>query len=234
MAERARGVGRAFQAALAQEGPGEDLEVEGPSLANARRRLVFRFLCLRPSARIGDISRALSLSQATVRWHERNLLENGYIEMESDHFFPRGLIDPGDSTLFALLASPRRNDILVSCYDNPGISLLELASRIKLTRQSASKIATELSEAGLVTLVQDGRFRRLYPTGLMEKKREANRARVDAFCEHVLRRLAEDGLAPEQLRRDESTILVRFGVGPKRVVLDLPIDAYLTAWMSRT
>ncbi len=233
MAELARGVGRAFQAALTQEGPGEDLEVEGPSLANARRRLVFRYLCLRPCARIGDLAHVLSLSHATVRWHQRNLLENGYLEMDSVHFFPRGLIDPDDATMFGLLATPSRAEVLVASNDEPGIALLELAGRVKLTRQSASKIATELSESGLVALVEDGRFRRLYPTGLLQKKREANRARLDAFCDHLLRRLAEDGLTPELLRRDESTLLVRFGAGPKRVVLDLPLDPYLTAWMMK-
>lgn len=232
MPDLARGVGRALQAALAQEGPGEDLEIEGPSLANARRRLVFRYLCLRPCARTGDIAQALDLSHATIRWHERNLLENGYLELESVHFFPRGLIDPRDASLFALLATPGRREVLLACHEEPGISLLELAAHVKLSRQSASKIATELSESGLLTLVEDGRFRRLYPTESLRRKREENRARVDSFSEHLMRRLEEDRLSPELLRRDESSILLRFGVGPKRVVLDLLMDPYLTAWIS--
>jgi DNA-binding transcriptional ArsR family regulator len=97
----ARGLGRALQTVLAQEGPAEDLEIEGPSLANARRRQVFRYLCLRPCARVGEIGRILGLSHATVRWHERDLLENRYIEVDASHAFPRGLIDPGDAGLFS-------------------------------------------------------------------------------------------------------------------------------------
>lgn len=229
-----RRIGRALQAALTQEGPGEDLEIEGPSLSNARRRLVYRSLCLRPCARVGEIGRVLDLSHATVRWHERNLLENGYLEMDGLHLFPTGLIDAADAGLFGLLAAPGRNAVLGACHESPGIALLELAARVGLTRQSASKMAAELADAGLVSIVEDGRFRRVYPTDALARRRETNRGRVDAFVGHLLRRLSSDGLAPEVLRRDEATLLVRLGAGPRRVVLDLPLDPYLTAWSSRT
>src|SRR5438132_480444 len=72
----ARGIGRALQKAVAREGLDVDLDAEGRSLANARRRQVYRYLCLRPCARIGDVGRDLSMSQATARWHARDLLEN--------------------------------------------------------------------------------------------------------------------------------------------------------------
>ena len=55
----ARSLGRALETVLAKSGPGEDLEVEGPSLANARRRQLFRYLCLRPCARVGEIGRVV-------------------------------------------------------------------------------------------------------------------------------------------------------------------------------
>ncbi len=227
-----RGLGRALQTVLAQEGPGEDLEIEGPSLANARRRQVFRYLCLRPCARVGEIGRVLGISHATVRWHERDLLENGYIELDGTRAFPRGLIDPSDATLFGLLAAPGRSGVLLACYAEPGISLLELAAAVGLSRQSTSKIASELSDLGLVTLVEDGRFRRHYPTDLLGRKRAANGQRAKAFADAFLRRLGEDGLSPELLRSDGSAVFVRFGSSAKRVVLDLSLDPYVTAWKS--
>ncbi len=230
MAEMARGLGKALESVLAQEGPGEDLEIEGPSLANARRRQVFRYLCVRPCARVGEISRVLKLSHASVRWHERDLLENGYLEIEGPAMFPRGLIALEDASLFALLATPGRSSVLLACYAQPGISLLELAAHVKLTRQSTSKIASELSDLGLLTLVEDGRFRRHYPTDVLARKREGNRMRVKAFADALLRRLREDGLSPELLRADDGMVLVRFGAGGKHVVLDLPLDPYATAW----
>jgi DNA-binding MarR family transcriptional regulator len=227
-----RGLGRALQTVLAQGGPEEDLEVEGPSLANARRRNLLRYLCLRPCARVGEIARVLGLSRATIRWHERNLLEKGYLEHDGLRTFPRGLIDPEDANLFGLLAASGRSAVLAVCYAEPGISLLDLADRLTLTRQSGSKVTSELTDAGLLTLVEDGRFRRHYPTDLLERKREGNRPRVRAFSETFMRRLDEEGLFPELLRSEDVRLLVRLGSGSKRVLLDLPLDPYLTAWKS--
>ncbi len=232
MDEMARGLGRALETVLAQEGPGENLDIEGPSLANARRRQLFRYLCLRPCARVGEIGRVLAMSHATVRWHERDLLENGYIDLDGTHAFPRGLIDPEDATLFALLATPGRSAVLLACFTQPGIPLLELATEVDLTRQSASKIASELSDLGLVTLVEDGRFRRHYPTDILARKRETNHPRAVAFADAFVRRLGDEGLMPELLRSEDGTVLVRFGAGGKHVVLDVPVDPYATAWQS--
>lgn len=233
MPERARHLGQAMEAALAQGGSDEDLDVEGPSLANARRRQVFRYLCLRPCARVGEIGRSLSLSHATVRWHERNLLENGYLELDGLCMFPEGLIDPADAALFHLLTTPGRDAVLAACHADPGIALLELAARVGMTRQSVSKIAAELSDSGLLSIVEDGRFRRLYTADVLRAKREANRPRAAAFVDRIVRRLGDDGLAPELLRRDEVSVLLAFGASPRRVVLDLPLDPYVTAWASR-
>jgi len=226
-----RGLGRALQKAVAREGVDEDLEGQGSSLANARRRQVFRYLCVRPCARISDIGRELSISQATARWHTWDLIEHGFLQAEGPRVFPSGLIDPDDAALFAMLASAGRATILAATFESPGISFQELSGRSRLTRQSVSKIASELLQFGLATVAEDGRFRRAYPTDLLARKREANQGRADAFAEGLVRRLAEEGLSPELLRRAEKTLLVRFGAGPRRVLLEVPLDPYATAWM---
>jgi len=171
------------------------------------------------------------MSQATARWHTWNLVDNRYLQAEGTRVFPVGLIDPEDAALFAELASAGRAAILATVFESPGISLQELADRVHLTRQSASKITSELSGLGLMSLAEDGRYRRVYPTDLLVRKREANRGRADAFGETFLRRLGEEGLSPELLRRDETTLLVRFGAGSRRVLLEVPLDPYATAWM---
>ena len=226
----ARGLGRALREAVAHEAVPEDLAVEGRSLANARRRQVFRFLCARPCARVGEIGRELAMSEATVRWHAWDLVENGYVQFEGPRAFPKGLIDPEDAAMFASLAATGRASLLEAAYREPGISFKELAERVGVTRQSASKISVELADFGLLNLVDDGRHRRVYPTDLLLRKRDANRARADAFADGLLRRLAEDGLSPELIRKDEGALLVRFGTGSRKVLLDLPLDPYATAW----
>lgn len=225
-----RGLGRALETVLAQEGPGEDLEVEGPSLANARRRQLFRHLCLRPCARVGETGRVLGMSHATVRWHERVLQGTGYLDADGVRLFPRGLIDPEDASLFGVLATPGRSPVLLACFEDPGISLLELADAVGLTRQSVSKITSELSDLGLVSLVEDGRFRRHYPTEALSRRREANRPRAQAFVEALVRRLGAEGLGPELMRADDGVALVRLSAASKHIVLDVPLDPYTTAW----
>jgi len=227
----ARGIGRALQKAVAREGLDEDLEGEGRSLANAHRRQVFRYLCLRPCARVGDMGRDLSMSQANVRWHIWDLVENGYVQFEGARVFPIGLINPEDAALFAALASAGRAGVLETVFQSPGISMQEIAERVHLTRQSASKIAAELAGFGCLTTADDGRYRRVYPTNVLVQKRDANRERAEAFSEALLRRLAEEGLAPELLRREEAALLLRFGRGVQRVQLAVPLDPYVTAWM---
>jgi len=226
----ARGLGRALQRAVSREGTDVDLDGEGRSLANARRRQVFRYLCLRPCARIGDISRDLKISPATVRWHTWDLIGNRYLQSEGVSVFPSGLIDPRDVPLFAALAAAGRAATLAAVSDVPGLSFQEIASRVGLTRQSVSKVASELVEFGLVRILDDGRFRRVHATVLLARKREANRARAEAFGEALLRRLSDEGLAPELVRREETTLLVRFGTGAQRVLLEVPADPYETSW----
>lgn len=226
----ARGLGRALQRAVSREGVDSDLDTEGRSLANSRRRKVFEYLCRRPCARLGDIGRDLKMSLATVRWHVRDLLENNLLQVEGAHLVPTGLIDPEDATLFATLGSTGRAASLAAAFEAPGISFQELADRVHLTRQSVSKVVAELVELGLVSVREDGRYRRVFPTDSVVRKREANVARAKAFGEALLHRLAEERLAPELLRWDEKTLFIRFSAGAQRILLEVPLDPYTTAW----
>ncbi len=170
------------------------------------------------------------MSQATVRWHVWDLVENDLLQVEGTHVVPTGLIDPADAALFATLGSTGRAASLAAAFEAPGISFQELANRVHMTRQSVSKVVAELVELGLVSVRGDGRYRRVFPTDLVVRKREANRARAKAFGEVLLQRLAEEGLAPDLMRWDEKTLLVRFGAGAQRVLLEVPLDPYGTAW----
>src|SRR2546425_2103781 len=169
----ARGIGRALQRAVSLEGFDVDLAAEGRTLANARRRQVFRYLCLRPCARIGDMGRQLRMSQATVRWHVWNLLEHRYVDADRTRMFPAGLIDPEDAALFATLAAPGRAAVLAATFEAPGISLQDLAARAGLTPQAIIKIASELTEFGLVKPLEDGWHRGVPPSEVFAPEREA-------------------------------------------------------------
>lgn len=226
----ARGLGRALQQAVSRDHLEGAPDVGGRGLANARRRDVFQYLCLRPCARIGDISQDLTISPATVRWHTWDLVENGYLQMEGARVFPAGLIQAEDAALFVAFASTGRSEFLAAASESPGNSFQEIATRIRLSRQSVSKIAAELADFGVVQLSREGRHRRVYPTDRLARKREANHPRAEAFADAFLRRLREEGLSPELLRQDETRLLLRLGTGGRRVVLEVPLDPYETAW----
>ena len=49
--------------------------------------------------------------------------------------------------------------VLNAAFASPGISLLEIAERVRLTRQSVSKIVAELSAFGVLAFDEDGRAR---------------------------------------------------------------------------
>src|SRR2546428_11699517 len=142
-----------MQRAVSREGAEIDLEGEGRSLANARRRQVFRYLCLRPCARIGEISRELKMSPATVRWHTWDLTENRYLQSQGMSLFPAGLIDLADVSMFAALAPAGRAGVPAAGFDVPGISFQEIASRVGVTRPAPSKGASGFAGVGLLRLV---------------------------------------------------------------------------------
>ena len=170
------------------------------------------------------------MSPATVRWHTWDLIENRYLQSEGVSVFPSGLIDARDVPLFAALGAGGRAAVVAAVTDVPGLSFQEIASRVGLTRQSVSKVASELAEFGVVRILDDGRFRRVHPTDLLARKRQTNQARAEAFEDALFRRLSDEGLAPELVRREETTLLLRFGTGAQRVLLEVPVDPYETSW----
>src|SRR5207244_12193137 len=147
------------------------------------------------------------MSPSTVRWHTWDLTQNRCLQSEGVSLFPTGLIDPADVSMFAALASAGRATVLAAVFDVPGISFQDIASRVGLTRQSVSKVASELAEFGLVRVVDDGRFRRVYSTYLLSRKRQANTGRTNVFDEAALRRLRDEGLAPGLVWREDKSVV---------------------------
>jgi DNA-binding transcriptional ArsR family regulator len=133
-----------------------------------------------------------------------------------------------DAPLFAALAVPPRARLLAAAFEDPGASQTELCAALDLPRQSIAKAAAALDDLGLLRIVRDGRRRRYYPTNLLAQRREANRPRARTFAEHLVRRLAEEGLAPRVLRRTPSRLLLRLTYRGQSVSLDLPTDPFAT------
>src|SRR2546430_4878530 len=102
----ARGIGRALQRAVSLEGFDVDLAAEGRTLANARRRQVFRYLSLRPCARIGAMGEQLRMPQAPWRCHAWIPLGHRYSDPTRTPMFPAVLSTPEAARPSATLPPP--------------------------------------------------------------------------------------------------------------------------------
>jgi DNA-binding transcriptional ArsR family regulator len=225
----ARGIGRALEKAI---GGKED---EAPPVAresllmHPQRRELFRLLCLRPCATAGALARQAHLSANAVRWHLERMAAAGLVVRDPEAtYHPRDFIDSADGLLFRVLAEGAAREVFRAVLESSGSTQRELAEGLGVSRQSVFKSAALLEAHGLVKTIEDGRFRRYYPTGLLAKRRDAHRPRARAFAGAFLKMLQADGLTPAVLRRTERQLLVRISHGKSAETIDLTLDPYAT------
>jgi len=225
-----KGIGKALQDALDGKETAESPAPATSPLLNAHRRRILEYLSLRPFTTGGKIASDLKMSSSSVVWHLRSLVSGGYVVHRHDEkvYYPKDFVDPADADLFITLRTSKRRDALRSIVESPGISKVELSGAMNASRQTASKVASELEKLGLVTVAIDGRFTRLYPTNVLKDKQEKQHLRARAFVERILTRLEDERQSPQVLRRTETELQLRIGKGRGKGVLSIPLDPYGT------
>jgi hypothetical protein len=143
-------------------------------------------------------------------------------------FHPKGFIDPQHRAIFRVLSEAGARAVFRAVLEAPGSTQKELCGVLAVSRQSVFKTATSLVGHKLLISIEDGRFRRCYPTGLLFDRREENRARARTFAAELVKRLQAGGLAPHVLRHTENQILIRIAHGKSAEILDLPLDPFTT------
>ena len=226
MAER---MGPALLAAIRRGETPAGVGVRESALLSPPRVRLFQFFCLHPMAAPTETARATGMAAGTLRWHGSKLVEDRWLRFHRNSFFPHGLVDPEDLPLFEVLSTGAARRTLAAVFAFAGQSVSDLSRTMGVSRQAAARFLDDLRSAGLVSVVEDGAFTRAYPTPLLAGRREAHGRRASAFCDEVLRRLVNTGLAPEVLRRTSSGLLVRAGPPGRRIALDLPIDPFSSA-----
>ncbi|HEV8594376.1 MAG TPA: helix-turn-helix domain-containing protein [Thermoplasmata archaeon] len=224
-----RGIGRAMEKALAREDGKAPPGSRESLLMHPQRRELFRLLCLRPCATAGELARLAGLSSNAARWHlERMKAAALVVRDAASTYYPKGFIDPDDGALFRVLAEGGTRDVYRAVLDGPGSTQREVAEDLGISRQSVFKCATLLERHKLVTSIEDGRFRRYYPTGLLFQRREAHRPRARAFADALVKQLQSGGLTPHVLRQTDRQLLVRVARGKAAETIDLTLDPYTT------
>ncbi|UCE73553.1 MAG: helix-turn-helix domain-containing protein [Methanomassiliicoccales archaeon] len=209
-----------------KEPPKGPVEVVKKTLTmNPRRQEILQYLCRYPCSRLSKIAKDLDLSNASTKWHLERLTENDFITqrgMKGDRiFYPTNMIEENDVRIFWAINNERALPILRKILSNSGINLKNLRDDVQLNQRTVVRHAYELEQVGLIDSIQDGKYKRYYPTGLFTKMKEDYRKKGAKFRRHLLKMLKKDGVNPKVVRSTDRALHVKITAGEKKSVLEL-------------
>jgi predicted transcriptional regulator len=226
-------MGKALERAIGAEEP---TKMVGPKskahMMNPVRREVFEHICRFPCTTLSRISRGIGRSIHTVEWHLRKLTEAGFIAESRvaglNVFYPQSIIEQQDIPLLMILNDPKAKNAFLHIVENPGCSQSDLMDGLGISHQSAGRITGKLLKIALITIVDDGKYRRHYPTDLLIARREESIDKGKKFKAFVVERLRSEGLRPEVLRSGVSEFTIQITQGKHKAALRLGCDPYFT------
>ncbi|UCG68229.1 MAG: winged helix-turn-helix transcriptional regulator [Thermoplasmata archaeon] len=228
-----KGVGKAFEKAMMIKEEELTGEKEGKfEFMNKNRQEIFQYLCLHPCSHAKRISQACGLSQHATNWHLRRLLEDNYISKKSIGkkmvYYPSNMIAVEDIPILEILNIERAKSIYVSILEKKGVSQKEICEKLNLNHQAVIWYAKKLESLGLISSLEDGKFRRYYPTDLLIRKKDENTKRLRIFRDKVMKRFQRERLSPTILRTTEDKIVLRIVRGKDRAVLTLHTNPFVS------
>lgn len=192
---------------------------------NPRRQEILQYLCRYPCTRMSKIAKDLELSMAATKWHLERLAEKNFIIKEvvsgDTIFYPANMIDESEIETFAIINHERATPILRRILSNSGITQKDLCEEVQLNQRTVVRHTSELERTGLIEIIQDGKFRRYYPTQLIKNMNEDYRRRASRFRKHLLKMLRKDGVSPQVMRSTDKALHVKITAGDKKRVLEL-------------
>lgn len=192
---------------------------------NPRRREILQYLCRYPCTRMSKIAKDLELSMAATKWHLKRLAEKKFIVKEEVNgdlvFYPANMISENEVQVFATLNHDKAIPILRKILSNSGISQKDLYEDVQLNQRTVVRHATLLEKAGLIESIQDGKFKRYYPTELIKNMNDNYRKRASGFRKHLLKILKKDGVNPKVVRYTDKALHVKITAGETKSVLEL-------------
>jgi DNA-binding MarR family transcriptional regulator len=199
---------------------------------NPRRQEILQYLCKYPCTRLSKIAKDLELSNASTKWHLKRLAEKNFIareEVNGDHiFYPVKMIDKDDLKALTIINHERATPILRKILANSGINQKDLCNDVQLNQRTVVRHTSEMEKAGLIDCIQDGKFKRYYPTLFIEKREESYRKRAARFRKHILKLLEKDGVKPRVLRTTDRSLHVKITAGEKKSILELGTQPFLS------
>lgn len=229
-----KGVGKALERAITtKEESVEGEEAEGRfEFMNKNRQEIFQYLCLHPCSYSTMISRATGLSLHATNWHLRRLVESEFISKKrigkKTVFYPADMLAMEDLPLLEILNTDKAKAIYLAIVEKNGISQGEICEMLGLKHQAVIWYARKLESLGLISSLEDGKFRRYYPTELLHRKKEESSKRLKIFKDKMLKRFQRERLSPTILRSTDDKIVVRIARGRSKAVLTLHTNPFIT------
>lgn len=229
-----KGVGKALERAITtkeESTVGEDGEGRFEFM-NKNRQEIFQYLCLHPCSYSTMISRAIGLSLHATNWHLRRLVESDFISKKTigkkTVFYPADMLAMEDLPLLEILNTDKAKAIYLAVVEKNGISQGEICEMLGLKHQAVIWYAKKLESLGLISSLEDGKFRRYYPTELLHRKKDESSKRLKIFKDRMLKRFQRERLSPAILRSTDDKIVVRIARGRSKAVLTLHTNPFIT------
>ncbi len=229
-----KGVGKALEKAIStkeESTEGEEGETKFEFM-NKNRQEIFQYLCLHPCSYSTMISRSIGLSLHATNWHLRRLVESDFISKKTigkkTVFYPADMLAMEDLPLLEILNTDKAKAIYLAIVEKNGISQGEICEMLGLKHQAVIWYAKKLESLGLISSLEDGKFRRYYPTELLHRKKDESAHRLKIFKDKMLKRFQRERLSPTILRSTEEKIVLRIARGRSKAVLTLHTNPFVT------
>lgn len=200
-----KGLGKALENALQGKEEQRRRKGEKSVLSNPARQRIYEYLTLHPCAYLSLISRDLLLSIHTLEWHLKKLEESGCVGEERIGgyriYFPKKLVERDELHPLHLLNRENHRLIFSCIMRNPGMSMKDCSKNCDLSLSASATAINDLKADNLITSVEDGRFRRFFPSERIRESTERGDDRQEPFLSWLMDILTQEGLEPEIIKR---------------------------------
>lgn len=225
-----KGLGKALEDAL--QGKEERRPRKGvkSALSNPVRQQIYQYLTLHPCAYLSIISKDMLISIHTLEWHLKKLSDSGYVEERRIGgyriYFPVRLVDKEDVRPLHLLNRENHRLIFSCIMHHPGMSMKECAENCDLSVSSAVTAIGDLKAENLITSVEDGRFRRFFPSDRLQQVMDRGDERQEAFLKWLLECLYEEGLQPEIAKKEDGFVRLSLKSGGSASMMTIGLNPW--------
>jgi predicted transcriptional regulator len=138
------------------------------------------------------------------------------------------MISSSDIPILEILNMDRAKAIYVQIADNNGIFQGEICKVLNLKHQAVIWYTRKLESLNLISSLEDGKYRRYYPTDLLQEKREQNIKRMRIFKKWLQKKFQRENLSPSVIRSIENKMVIKISRGKSKAVLTIHTDPFVT------